>query len=436
MKPLFFGGVHPSDRKELSGWNAPTPAPLPAQIFIPLHQHIGTPCKSLVQPGDKVALGQKIGDGDGLCVPVHASVSGTVLRLEDRPSPGGGTVSCIVIENDFQDTPARQLQPHPDPSALTADQLVSIIREAGIVGMGGATFPTDIKAQGALGHVDTLIANACECEPYLTADDALLCAYPQEVLGGMALLGRIVTPKRMVIAVEGNKTQAIATLKQHLTPKGGIELAILPTRYPQGAEKQLIQALTGRQVPPGGLPYDVGCTVFNAATYAAIYKAVYEGEAVTARIVTLTGEAVHHPKNFSVRIGTSLADVVEAGGGLTGDVWKVIAGGPMMGMAQADLTAPVVKGTNGILCLSHAQNREVERPLCIRCGKCVTACPMNLQPLYLYRYEAAGDYDALKKLNLIDCIQCGCCAYVCPGKLPLVERFRIGKKILKEATST
>ncbi len=436
MHSLFFGGVHPADRKELSGRNTPAPAPIPAQVAIPLCQHIGAPCTPLVKPGDTVKMGQKIGDGDNLCVPVHASVSGTVLAIEPRPNPAGGTVLCVVIENDFQDTPAQTLEPHLDPSGLTAEEIVTIIREAGIVGMGGATFPTDVKAWSAMGKVDTLIANACECEPYITADDALLCTYPEQVIRGMRLLMSVLNPQKAVIAVEDNKAEAIQILKAQLAKEPGIELRVLPTRYPQGAEKQLIQAVTGRQVPPGGLPYQVGCAVFNAATYASVYKAVYEGEPVTRRIVTLTGEAVKKPQNFIVRIGTSFAEVIEAGGGLTPDTWKVIAGGPMMGVAQETLAAPIVKGTNAILCLSTAQNREEENPICIRCGKCITACPMNLQPLYLYRYELAGDLDALRKLNLNDCIQCGCCSYVCPGRLPLVERFRIGKKTLKEASAT
>ena len=436
MKHLFFGGVHPADRKELTGRGIPAPAPIPAQVVIPLRPHIGAPCTPLVKPGDTVGLGQKLGDGEGLCVPVHASVSGLVTAVEPRPHPGGGQVLSVVIENDYQDTPASALEPHLDLSGLTKEEIVSIIGEAGIVGMGGATFPTDVKTVAGMGRVDTLIANACECEPYITADDALLCTYPEQVLRGMGVLMAVLEPKRAVLAVEDNKSEAVGILKKQMETFPGIELLILPTRYPQGAEKQLIQAVTGRQVPPGALPKDVGCAVFNAATFASIYKAVYEGEPVTRRIVTVTGEGVREPKNLIVRIGTPFSEVIAAAGGLTGDVWKVLSGGPMMGVAQADLAVPVVKGTNAVLCLSRAQDREGAHPQCIRCAKCVTACPMSLQPLYLYRFEQAGDLTALRRLNLIDCIECGCCAYVCPGRLPLVESFRAGKRAVKEENAS
>lgn len=436
MKHLFFGGVHPADRKELTGRGIPAPAPIPAQVVIPLRQHIGAPCTPLVKPGDTVGLGQKLGDGEGLCVPVHASVSGLVTAVEPRPHPGGGQVLSVVIENDYQDTPASALEPHLDLSGLTKEEIVSIIGEAGIVGMGGATFPTDVKTVAGMGRVDTLIANACECEPYITADDALLCTYPEQVLRGMGVLMAVLEPKRAVLAVEDNKSEAVGILKKQMETFLGIELLVLPTRYPQGAEKQLIQAVTGRQVPPGALPKDVGCAVFNAATFASIYKAVYEGEPVTRRIVTVTGEGVREPKNLIVRIGAPFSEVIAAAGGLTGDVWKVLSGGPMMGVAQADLAVPVVKGTNAVLCLSRAQDREEAHPQCIRCAKCVTACPMSLQPLYLYRFEQAGDLAALRRLNLTDCIECGCCAYVCPGRLPLVESFRAGKRAVKEENAS
>ena len=436
MKHLFFGGVHPADRKELTGRGIPAPAPIPAQVVIPLRQHIGAPCTPLVKPGDTVGLGQKLGDGEGLCVPVHASVSGLVTAVEPRPHPGGGQVLSVVIENDYQDTPASALEPHLDLSGLTKEEIVSIIGEAGIVGMGGATFPTDVKTVAGMGRVDTLIANACECEPYITADDALLCTYPEQVLRGMGALMAVLEPKRAVLAVEDNKSEAVGILKKQMETFPGIELLILPTRYPQGAEKQLIQAVTGRQVPPGALPKDVGCAVFNAATFASIYKAVYEGEPVTRRIVTVTGEGVREPKNLIGRIGTPFSEVIAAAGGLTGDVWKVLSGGPMMGVAQADLAVPVVKGTNAVLCLSRAQDREGAHPQCIRCAKCVTACPMSLQPLYLYRFDQAGDLTALRRLNLTDCIECGCCAYVCPGRLPLVESFRAGKRAVKEENAS
>ena len=351
MRHLFWGGVHPAGRKELSRGAAPTPAPLPSQVVIPMVQHIGKPCTPLVKAGEPVKLGQKIGDAEGLSATIHASVSGTVAAVEPRPHPSGRAVLSVVIDNDYQDTPAQALEPHATHEGLSPNDILSIIREAGIVGMGGATFPTDIKAVTAQGRVDTILVNACECEPYITADDALLCSYPEQIFRGLAALDAALHPDRRVIAVEDNKSEAIAILRRHLPDWPGVELAVLPTRYPQGAEKQLIQAVTGRQVPSGGFPKDVGCAVFNIATCASVCRAVADGEPILRRIVTITGHGIKEPKNLIVPIGTPFAHAIEAAGGLQGDVWKVIAGGPMMGRSQADLSTPVIKGTNAIVAL-------------------------------------------------------------------------------------
>ncbi len=320
MKSLFFGGVHPEGRKELSACVPLAAMALPAQAAVLLRQHIGAPCKPLVSVGDTVCMGQKIGDGEGLCVPVHAPVSGVVVGIEDRPHPGGGTCPAILIKNDFLDTPAPALKPYSHPELLSPAELVSILREAGIVGMGGAAFPTDVKAKTGMNQVDTLILNACECEPYITADDVLLRTRPGDVLRGLALLARILTPGRVVVAIEDNKPEAAALLRERMADFPGTELKVLPTRYPQGAEKQLIQAVTGRQVPSGGLPRDVGCAVFNAATAAAVCRAVYEGMPVIERVVTVTGEGVKQPRNLIVRVGASFLEVIAAAGGLTDSV--------------------------------------------------------------------------------------------------------------------
>ena len=432
MKSLFFGGVHPEGRKELSASAPLTAMALPAQVAVPLRQHIGAPCKPLVAVGETVCMGQKIGDGEGLCVPVHAPVSGVVEAIEDRPHPGGGTCPAIIMKNDFLDTPHHSLKPHANPEQLAPAELVSILRESGLVGMGGAAFPTDIKSKTGMGYTGVLILNACECEPYITADDALLRARSGDVLRGLALLARILNPDQTVIGIEDNKPEAAAILRETLKDIPGVELRVLPTRYPQGAEKQLIQAVTGRQVPSGGLPKDVGCAVFNAATAFAAYRAVYEGMPLIERVVTVTGEGVKEPRNLIVRVGTSFQEVIDTAGGLGDDVWKVLSGGPMMGVAQGDLSVPVTKAVNAVLCLSSAQNGESAHPVCIRCGKCLEVCPMGLEPLYLYRYSNAGDLDALKRLHLTDCIECGCCAYACPGKVPLVQGFRAGKRAMKE----
>ena len=427
MKHLFFGGIHPKYNKEMSKTIPTVKVIEPKSVVIPMLQHIGAPCTPRVAVGDRVKKGQKIGDGEGLCVPVHASVSGVVKAIEPRPHVRGTEILSVIIENDFKNESVTM--PIPDSD----DEILHAIREAGIVGMGGAAFPGNVKALGAMGNVDTLIANGCECEPYITADDTLLRTQPEKVISGMRILGQILNPKRLVLAVEDNKTEAIAELKKLLDKEPWLELVILPTRYPQGSEKQLIQAVTGRQVPPGQLPVKVGCAVFNVSTFAAVCRAVTEGKPLTERIVTVSGEAIAQPQNFLVPIGTSFHDLIEIAGGLHDKTERVISGGPMMGAAQSDLAVPVVKATNSVLCLLKDVNGAAENPVCLRCGKCVTVCPMRLQPLYMYRFTNAGRVDELNRMNLLDCMECGSCAFTCPGKLPLVETFRKGKQMVREA---
>ena len=432
MKRLFFGGIHPKYNKEMSTGITFFKVITPQQVVIPMVQHIGAPCTPLVQVGDRVLRGTKIGDGDGLCVPVHASVAGTVIAVEPRPHTNGKMVMSVVIENDFTDEAIETTRREDPLNTLTDDEILHLIREAGLVGMGGAAFPGNVKAMSAMGHIEYLIANACECEPYITADDSLLRTTPEQVLKGMQLLQKVLKPDHVVLAVEDNKQEAIMTLRKLIRNYPGIELQVLPTRYPQGSEKQLIQSVTGRQVPSGKLPVNVGCAVFNVASFAAIFRAVYWGVPLTQRIVTVSGETVNLPQNFLVRIGTPFADLIEAAGGLTDATERVVSGGPMMGIAQADLAVPVVKATNSILCLPHDENGAAENPVCLRCGKCVGVCPMGLQPLYMYRYTVCAQPEELERLHLLDCMECGSCAYTCPGKLPLVEQFRKGKALLRE----
>lgn len=436
MKRLFFGGIHPKYNKEMSTNTVSLRRIIPARVVIPMVQHIGVPCVPLVSVGDRVLLGQKIGDGEGLCVPVHASVSGVVAAIEPYPHPSGRRVLSVVIQNDFQDKPFPVTPCDPGGENPDSDAVLAAIREAGIVGMGGAAFPGSVKALSAMGHVDTLIANACECEPYITADDCLLRANPEQVLEGMNILGKVLAPRRLVLAVEDNKQEAIRILRGLLSSHPGIELAVLPTRYPQGAEKQLIQSLTGREVPPGKLPVSVGCAVFNVSTFAAVYRAVRLGTPLTERIVTVSGETVNQPQNFIVRIGTPFRDLIAEAGGLTDETRRVISGGPMMGIAQNDLSVPVVKATNAVLCLPRDENGVSENPVCLRCGKCLGVCPMRLEPLYLYRYAGCGNTQELNRLHVTDCIECGCCAFTCPGKLPLVERIRRGKQLVRSTGET
>lgn len=432
MKKLFFGGVHPKYKKEMSTKNDSLQMVVPKRVVIPMQQHIGAPCVPLVQVGDTVKCGQKIGDAEGLCVPVHASVSGTVVAIQEMPHPTLGKAMAVVIENDLQGASVKGALPN------SPDEILQAIREAGIIGMGGAAFPSNVKAMSSMGNVDTLIANGCECEPYITADDTLLRTNPEQILEGMKILAGILKPQRIVLAIEDNKPEAIGKVKAILDTYPEIALQILPTRYPQGSEKQLVQAVTGREIPPGKLPVAVQCAVFNVSTFAAIYMAVRTGKPVTQRIVTVTGEGVANPRNFRVPIGTSFRELVEAAGGLNDTVERVLSGGPMMGFTQTDLDVPVVKATNAVLCLLKDQNAETENSVCLRCGKCVNVCPMRLQPLYIHRYanaeclEQSERMAQLERLHVTDCIECGSCSFTCPGKLPLVESCRKGKKMLKE----
>lgn len=431
----FFGGVHPNDKKALSSEMAIECLPAPKTVVIPMSMHIGAPCKPLVKKGDLVTVGQKIGDNTGLCVPIHASVSGKVLAVEPRPHPNGTNVMSVVIENDFQDTLCETVQPRESIEGLSGEELTKIIHEAGIAGMGGATFPTDVKISSGVGKLDTIIVNAAECEPYITSDDRLLRETPERVLEGLRVLLRIFGLEKGYIGIEANKKTAISVLQEKCPAGGDIVVQVLKTRYPQGAEKQLIQTITGRQVPPGGLPAAVGCGVFNAATCAAIYDAVYLGMPLVKRGVTVTGEAITTPKNFIAPIGTPLSDLIAAADGFSSDPYKVLTGGPMMGMTQFDLSVPVIKGTNAVTCFTRKQKAEVKVPHCIRCGRCVGVCPMHLMPLYLYQAERKDNIDELSRRNVNDCIECGSCAYICPARIPLVQSFKNGKAKVKAAAA-
>ena len=456
MKRAFFGGVHPKGYKELSREAAIVPLH-PSVVSVAMSQHIGAPCQPLVKVGDRVTVGQKIGDGQGLCVPVHASVSGTVTAIEARPHPGGNLQTAIVIESDGRDTLCPTVKPR-DPeavAAMSAEDLIAVIREAGITGMGGAGFPTSVKLSSGLGKVDTVIVNGAECEPYITSDDRLMRETPERVVGGLRVVLQILQPKRAAIGIEQNKAEvarrldvdAVAVTSSSETAAAylrrlswelegsGIELLPLHVRYPQGAEKQLIQTVTGRCVPPGGLPAHVGCAVFNAATCAAIYDAVYLGLPLVRRAVTVTGSAIAKPGNFLAPIGTAYSDLVEAAGGFALPPYKVLCGGPMMGIAQHTLRTATIKGNNALTCYSDKDRHETPNPHCIRCGKCVEACPMHLMPLFLHRAVNRGDLERLDGLHVMDCIECGSCAYGCPAGIPLVQSFRTGKKLVRDAAA-
>ena len=435
MAQSFFGGIHPNDKKAATNKKPIELLPPPAQVVIPMSLHIGAPCKPCVAVGDQVTVGQKIGETSAfVSAPIHASVSGKVVAVEPRIHFSGVKVMSVVIENDFNDPLCPDIKPVEKPGDLTPEQLVEIVKEAGIVGLGGATFPTHIKISSGLGKVDTVIINAAECEPYITSDHRYMLERPEEIIGGAKILARIFGVDRVHIGVEANKQNAAELLRLKIEEeKAPAVVEVLHTRYPQGAEKQLCQSITGRQVPPGALPAAIGCAVFNTVTAAAIYQAVTRGMPVTRRVVTVSGSGVNDPKNLDCPIGTPICELLDACGGVKKTTFKVMMGGPMMGHVQYDMDAPIGKGTNAILAFCEDEERTVEHPACIRCGKCVSVCPMHLMPVFMYQYERAGMLQELESANVMDCIECGACTYICPGRLHLVQTFRAGKQKINNA---
>jgi len=426
----FFGGVHPNENKWYACDKETVVFPDPDILVIPMSQHIGAPCKPLVKKGDLVTVGQKIGDNQGLCVPVHASVSGKVKAVEARAHTNGNTVMSVVIENDHLNTLCEDIKPRTQEEVdkLSKEELIAIVREAGIVGMGGATFPTHVKLSGQ--GVDTVIINAGECEPFITSDDRLCREEPAKVIGGLKLVMKVFGLTEGHIGIEDNKPEAVKALRANLCKEDGITVDVLPAKYPQGAEKQLIYAVTGREVPSGGLPSAVGCAVFNAATVKAIYDAVYDGMPLIKRIVTVSGDVLMEPKNMLVSIGTSFETLMEACG-YKENPYKVLSGGPMMGAAQYDLSVPTIKGVNAITVLGKSNDFTVEDSRCLRCGKCIDACPMKLMPVLMYKATQSGDVQEMKDNNIMDCIECGSCAYTCPASVPLVLCFRVAKQTIR-----
>ena len=429
----FFGGVHPKENK-IARDVAIQEFPEPDILVIPMSQHIGAPCKPLVKKGDPVTVGQKIGDNQGLCVPVHASVSGKVKVVEMRAHTSGTTVMSVVIENDHLQTLCEDCKPRTqeEVDALSPEELMNIIREGGIVGMGGATFPTHVKLSSGLGKVDTIIVNAGECEPFITSDDRICREMPAQLISGLKIIMKILGLNTAHIAIEDNKPEAAKSLQAQLCTADGITVDVLPAKYPQGAEKQMIYAVTGREVPSGGLPAAVGCAVFNAATCKAIHDCVYDGMPLIKRVVTVSGDIVMEPKNLMVPIGTSFNDLMEAVGH-SENPYKVLSGGPMMGAALYDLSAPTIKGVNAVTILGKKNKYAVDDPQCLRCGKCIDACPMKLSPVLMYKALQSNDVETMKSVHMMDCIECGCCAYTCPASVPLVLAFRSGKHILRNA---
>ena len=436
MAQAFFGGVHPHDMKAATNEKAIEQLTPPAEVVIPMSMHFGAPCTPLVKAGDLVKVGQKIGEFRGLGAPIHASVSGKVKAVEPRPYSMGGNITSVVIENDFQDTVSEEVQAPANPDALTVDEMVEIVKNAGIVGMGGATFPTHVKISGGIGKVDTVIINGAECEPYITGDHRAMLERSNEIIGGASYLAKMFGVEKVVIGVEVNKQNGIDQMNKTIAEKHApVVVEGLRCRYPQGGEKQLCQAITGKQVPPGGLPSNIGCAVFNINTTIAIYQAITTGMPVVKKVVTVSGSGIVEPKNLECPIGTPVSCLFDACGGLKDGTYKIIAGGPMMGMAQYTADIPVAKGTGAILAFCEKEEQTVEHPQCIRCGKCVAACPMHLEPLFLYQYASKGLVDELNAANIMDCMECGACAYTCPARLHLTHMFKTGKQLVKDAAA-
>ena len=433
MAQAFFGGVHPHDMKAATNEKAIEKLPAPAEVVIPMSMHFGAPCTPLVKAGDHVKVGQKIGEFRGLGAPIHASVSGTVKVVEPRPYSMGGNMMSVVIENDFQDALSEEVQAPADPGALSVEEMIEAVKNAGIVGMGGATFPTHVKISGGIGQVHTVIINGAECEPYITGDHRTMLERPEEIIGGATYLAKMFGVDKVVIGVEDNKQNGIDAMRKVIAEKNApVVVEPLRCRYPQGGEKQLCQAITGKQVPPGGLPSNIGCAVFNINTTCAIYRAITQGMPVVHKIVTVSGSGVVEPKNVECPIGTPVSCLFDFCGGLKEGTYKLIAGGPMMGMAQYTADIPVGKGTGAMLAFCENEEQTVENPQCIRCGKCVAACPMHLEPLFMYQDASKGMVDELNDAHIMDCMECGACAYACPARMHLTHMFKTGKQLVKD----
>ncbi len=433
----FHGGIHPGDHKEATNKKEIVNLTPPSELIFPLSQHIGAPSKPCVNIGDTVCMGQKIAEADGfVSANIHSSVSGKVKAIEKRLHPNGLPTMSIVIENDGLDTEAAPIEGYgEDYEKKSPKEIINIIKEAGIVGMGGATFPTHVKLSVPdEAKIDYVIINGAECEPYLTSDHRAMLETPNEIIGGLLVLMHIFGLKDGYIGVENNKTDAIAVLEKEaaLVKDKNIHIVTLKTKYPQGAEKQLINAVCGRKMAPGTLPWQVGCIVNNIDTCASTYRAVVKGTPLTTRIVTLGGSALKNPMNYKVRIGTPFSYVVEQSGGLSEPAEKVLMGGPMMGLSVPNMDVPVIKGTSGILALPAKEAKLDKESPCIRCAKCVYVCPMSLQPNLLDSAARLHDIDKLKKLNVTDCIECGSCAFVCPSKRRQVQQIKIAKVKLRE----
>lgn len=435
IKTFRKGGIHPAENKITAGKPIQN-LPLPDELIIMTSQCIGAPSVPVVKTGDIVKRGDKIADAGGFIgAPIHSPVNGTVKKIEPVRTPQGLWQTAIIIQPDADNPLKADYKPRPseEVARLSAEEIINITGDFGIVGLGGATFPTKVKMTPPKGKsIDTVLINGAECEPYLTCDDALMNEYAKEIVEGSILIKKATGAKRIIIGIEDNKKSAINKIKEASRPYPEISVEILKKKYPQGSEKQLIQALTGRVVMAGGLPADCGCIVDNVATAYALYDAVYNRQPLIERIVTVTGKYVASPGNFRVLNGTPISYLIEAAGGFPENTGKLIAGGPMMGRAVSNLTSGATKGLSGLVIMEESESvRKKARP-CIRCSACINVCPMGLEP-YLFMQQAQNSYwEDMKKHGVMNCIECGSCSYTCPASRPLVDMIKLGKSELRK----
>ena len=432
----FSGGIHPKDMKHSTEHKAIEEIPMPKTLVFPLGQHIGAPANPCVNVGDRVLAGQKIAEAQGfISSNIHSSVSGTVIAIEERLHPAGNKCMAIVVENDYLDEWDTSMKNYTFES-VSPQEIVGAVREAGIVGMGGAAFPTHVKLSPPEEKpIKYVIINGAECEPYLTSDHRAMLENPREIIDGLKLTMKIFGLDTGYIAIETNKPDAIKVMSDVAKSEKDVKIKVVAvkTKYPQGSEKHLIKAVTGLSVPSGKLPMDVGAVVNNIDSCAAIARAVLNGRPLTRRIVTVTGDGIAEPKNLRVPIGTSFSHLIEVCGGLKKSAAKLIMGGPMMGMALSSVEVPVIKGSSALLVFGEENVPERKAESCLRCGKCVSGCPMNLLPNMIKEAVVLNDMEKLAKLNIMDCIQCGSCTYVCPAEQNPLRYIRTGKTKLREA---
>ena len=426
----YYGGVHPSEHKEFSEHLALQRFPEPKTVVIQMSQHLGAPANPIVQVGDKVKVGQKIGEAAGfISAPVHSSVSGTVVAIEPRMhATRGCEMTAVVIESDGKNELHESVKPHKSYEELTPDEIIEIIKEAGIVGMGGAGFPTCVKLKPAK-PVDTILLNGCECEPMLTADHRVLLEFADDIIYGLKAILKTTGAEKGLIVIEDNKPDAIEHLQAKVADIDNIDVFVAKTKYPQGAEKTLIKRVMGRIVPNGGLPADVGVVVSNISTVKAISDAIQKGMPLIERVATVTGPKITNPGNFIVKIGTNVKELIDYCGGTTEEDVLIKMGGPMMGFALDDLNVPMMKGSNGIIAID---TDETEPVACIKCGRCVDVCPMELSPLYFAKYADEQNWQGMKDMNVMNCVECRCCEFICSSKIPLVSKIKAGKLAVRE----